>query len=123
MIISDLGYLFVAKVIDIQNDERRRDRRRPVLLSGRLDGSPVKIIDVSMGGVRCAIELEGEEDISHESDTDLTLEIDGRSGDTHSFTVRVTWVNERSGTLGAAFGSLSDRQFLVLEKVMLGRPI
>ena len=123
MIISDLGCFSVAKVIEIKDDERRRDRRRPVLLPGRLDDKPVKIVDVSLGGVGCAIELEGGEDCSYESDRDLTLEIDGRSGDTHRFTVRVTWVDERSGTLGAAFGSLSDRQFLILEKLMLGRPI
>ncbi len=76
-----------------------------------------------MGGVGCAIELEGGEDCSPETDSDLILEIDGRSGATHQFTVRVTWTSEESGTLGAAFGALSDNQFRLLEKLILGRPV
>jgi hypothetical protein len=118
-----LGFWFVAKVIDIQSGERRRDRRRPVLLSGRLDGCAVQVVDVSLGGVGCAIELESGEDWTSLPESDVILEIDGRSGQTYRFAVRVTWINEDSGTFGATFSALSDVQFRVLEKLTLGRPI
>ena len=116
----------MAKVVDIQNDERRRDRRRSVLVSGRLDDRPVKILDVSLGGVGCAVELAGGDledgqDYIPPGDGYLTLEVEGRSGATHLFLVQVTWVNEEAGTFGAAFGALSDDQFRVLEKLIIGR--
>jgi len=118
----------LAKVVDIQSNERRRDRRRSVLVSGRLDGRPVKILDVSLGGVGCAVELQGGDledgqDYTASSEGYLTLEVDGRSGNTHRFLVQVTWVNESSGTFGAALGALSDDQFRVLEKLIIGRPV
>ena len=113
----------MAKVIDVQSGERRRDRRRPVLLSGRLNGCAVKVVDVSLGGVGCAIELESTEDCEPLPESDVTLEIDGRGGETFRFSVRVTWLDEDKGTLGAAFCALSDAQFRLLERLTLGRPI
>ena len=52
----------MARVIGIQNVERRRDRRQDVLLSGQLDAHPVKIVNVSFGGVGGAIEILGSSD-------------------------------------------------------------
>jgi hypothetical protein len=112
----------VARVIGIQNVERRRDRRQGVLLNGQLDAHPVKIVNVSFGGVGGAIDILGSSDYTPPEGVNLPLVIESASGRVEDFIVQVTRVNGRRGTFGARFVEMTDHQFRVLEKMTTGRP-
>ena len=112
----------MAKVIGIQNVERRRDRRQEVLLAAQLDAHPVKILNISFGGVAGVIEILGSTDYIPPEDAELPLVIEGRSGSAQDFTVQVIRADARAGTFGARFINMTDDQFRVLEKMTTGRP-
>lgn len=111
----------MARVIGIQNVERRRDRRQDVLLSGQLDAHPVKIVNVSFGGVGGAIEILGSADYTPPEGVSLPLVIESASGNVEAFTVQVSRVDARRGTFGARFVEMTDHQFRILEKMTTGR--
>ncbi len=93
------------------------------MLEGRLDGHPIKVLDVSFGGIGGAIEIVGHGDYQAPADENLRLEIEIGKDQTLIFEVIIVRLMEPAGTFGAQFVSLSDEQFRVLEKLTMGRPL
>ena len=110
----------MAKVTDIHGKERRRDRRRGVILDGRLDGHPVRVLDVGFGGIQGAIEISGESEQLPIIGREYRLELDDGSG-TVWFVITVVRVNLGKGLFGAHFTGLDDEQYRNLERLILGR--
>ena len=91
------------------------------MLDGQLDAHPVRILDVSFGGVGGAIEILGSLDYKPETEVDLPLVIEGRNGAVEAFTVQVLRLDDKAGTFGARFVNMTDHQFRVLEKLTTAR--
>lgn len=111
----------MARVVDVMKEERRRDRRRDVLLSASIDGVPVQVVDVSISGVKGALEiLAAPGHVFREgARTAITFE-DGPEG-CQSFDVEIVRVADGSGQFGARFVDLTDQQYRMLERAVLGR--
>ena len=113
----------MAKIIDVTPDERRRDWRRTIVLDALLDGHPIKILDVSFGGVGGAIEIVGQAEYHPELGRILPLSIESERGNTITFEVEIIRLLEPNGVFGARFTSLNDEQFRAVERLTMGRSL
>ena len=113
----------MAKVTNVYGKERRRDRRRDVMLHGRLDGHRVRILNVSFGGVEGAIEISGESEHLPIIGAEYHLELDDDGAETVRFLITVVRVNMGKGLFGCRFAGLDDNQYRNLERLVLGRSL
>ena len=91
------------------------------MLEGRLDGRPVRILDVSFGGMKGAIEILGESERLPIIGSEHPLELESKGFETVRFSVTVVRVNMHRGTFGARFHELNDQQYRNLEGMIMGR--
>lgn len=110
-------------MVDITENERRRDWRRPVLLDATLEGHPIKILDVSFGGLKGVVEIIGHSEFQPPVNKPLSLSIATKDGGSINFNLTVLRLSDPSGKFGARFDGLNDDQFQVIERLTLGRPI
>ena len=114
----------MSKIVEVADMERRRDRRRETLLEGRLQGHPVSIVDVSLGGLGAAVHFVGHVDgWVPDLGGDSTLELLADSGEVHSFEVEVVRCDPVDGHFGVRFLSLDDHQYGVVERLVMGRKV
>ena len=114
----------MSKIVEVSEMERRRDRRRETLLEGRLQGHPISIVDVSLGGLGAAAHFVGHGDgWVPDLGGDLTLELLSHSGEVHGFDVEVVRCDPVDGHFGVRFLSLDDHQYRVVERLVMGRRI
>ena len=113
----------MAKVIEVGLEERRRDRRRPIMLEGRLEGHTIAIVDISFGGLAGAAELLGKSSWLPEAGREMELELAPNSGKARTFTIEIIRVDPVDGQFGARFLGLDDAQYRVIERLMMGRSI
>ena len=110
----------MAKVVEVGLKERRRDRRRPVMLEGRLEGHAVAIVDVSFGGLAGAVEFLGKSTWLPEFGSEMVLELAPNTDKARTFAVEIIRVDTIDGQFGARFLGLDDAQYRFIERLMMG---
>ena len=114
----------MSKIVEVAEVERRRDRRRETLLEGLLQGHPISIVDISLGGLGAAVHFVGHaEDWVPDLGGDASLELLCDSGTVHAFEVEVVRCDPVDGHFGVRFLSLDDRQYNVIERLVMGRKV
>ena len=111
----------MAKPLNIKSEQRRKDPRRDVLLAARLDGMPVRLLNLSFGGVEIALEQSRGMDPLPVIGSEHLLEFDGVAPRTAKFLVSVIWVGKGNGLCGACFQDLDDQQYEKLDRLIMGR--
>ena len=91
----------MAKALNIESEQRRKDPRRDVMLLGRLDGTPVRFLNLSFGGVEIAMEQSFGMDSLAIIGSEHLLEFDGAAPRTAKFLVSVIWAKRSDGIFGA----------------------
>ncbi len=114
----------MSKIVEVAEMERRRDRRRETLIEGRLQGHPISIVDISLGGLGAAVHFVGHvdgwvPDIGGEANLELLSE----TGELHAFDVEVVRCDPVDGHFGVRFISLSDEQYRLVERLVMRRKI
>lgn len=113
----------MARIIDLKQAERRRDRRRETMLEGRLGGHAISIVDVSFGGLGAAVDFVGQSDWLPEDGEEAKLELLTASGEVHIFDVEIIRSSPIDSHFGARFLRLDDDQYRLVERLMMGRSI
>ncbi len=102
--------------------ERRRDRRRALLLAAELEGAAVEVLDVSLGGMRigCA-GVPGS--IMRRLNTDDIVQLVLRAGDEPAlrFGVRLTRHYRLARAIGVRFDGLPPAHYRLVERLVTGR--
>ena len=121
----------MGKVIEVGYQERRRDRRREVAIdatlkpsiAARLDGYSIRVLDVSFGGI--GGELAGDDAAARlpPLGAKATLILMPPSGEKIAFRVEVVRRDKDGRGFGARFTTLSDREYRVVERLTMGRPL
>jgi len=111
----------LAKVVDVKKEERRRDRRRDVLFGASIDGVPVKVVDISISGVKGALEILAAPGHVFQEGARTVITFETGPEETQTFEVEIVRVADASGQFGARFVDLTDRQYRMLESAVLGR--
>ena len=111
----------MAQALNIGSAQRRKAPRRDVLLAARLDGTPVRLLNLSFGGVEIAMEQSLGIDPLAIIGSEHLLEFDGVAPRTAKFLVSVIWAERSEGLFGACFQDLDDQQYEKLERLVAGR--
>ena len=113
----------MSKIVEVSGAERRRDKRRPSFIKASLNGQPITILDVSLGGLGGTIELHHETgDLPAPGDL-ATIELEPDSDKAILLTVEVIRADRELGLFGAHIVEMGDSQFRALERLTLGRPL
>ena len=113
----------MAKALNIESEQRRKDPRRDVLLAASLDGMPVRLLNLSFGGVEIALEQSSSSDAPPVIGSEHLLEFDGVAPRTAKFLVKVIWVETGDGLFGACFEDLDDQQYGKLDLLIMARAL
>lgn len=113
-----------SRVIGYIDQERRRDRRREVIITASLDEQDINILDIGLSGF-------GAEGAFERHDRTTWPELDGRAE--LRFTdfkersllllVEITSVDTKTGRFGGNFLELSGMAFDVIQDLMLHRDL
>ncbi len=102
--------------------DKRRDQRRPVSLAGSIDGTPVKLVDVSFAGVGGGfMELSSAADLTIGEGEVTTLTFKTADGQQVTLKITIQRIDLKSGAFGATFTALSGKQFDAIERLMFPR--
>ncbi len=102
--------------------DKRRDQRRPVSLTGSIDGVPVKLVDVSFAGVGGGVlELRNAAELTIGEGELTTLAFTTAEGRQVTMKITIQRIDPKSGAFGATFTALSGRQFDTIERLMFPR--
>ncbi|WP_343562886.1 PilZ domain-containing protein [Kiloniella sp. b19] len=128
----------MGKVVSIHNKERRKDMRRPVRISARLNGWPVEVVDISVtgAGVGEAVQDKASDDnpdiLISEPVTDfgrfpveigdiMKLEILPENSETFDLQLEIVRKDDRRNNLGGRFVQINNPAYNKLEKMVIGR--
>ena len=112
----------MARVIAITTQNRRRDNRRRVMLPALLNGQPVEIEDVSLGGISASsLEILSDEGVALTPGQIATLRLPRDSDQAQTLTLEIVRVSLENGSIGARIVGLDDREYRMIEKLVLGR--
>lgn len=105
----------------VKPKNRRRDRRRHLDLSAKLDGQAVTLTDISVTGFGAAIDATGAKvpdlPVGYRGKLEIWLK-DGRHLQLAMVIKRAVAPN---GDFGGHFENLSDEHFRLIEALLLGR--
>ncbi len=113
----------MSKTIEVSAAERRRDRRRPTFVKAALNGEPITILDVSLGGFGGTIELSGNDEALPEVGDLAKLELNPDAPDAVTLSIEVIRCDHDLKLFGAHIVEMSDDQFRRLERLTMGRPV
>ena len=101
----------MAEVGEEGGVERRRHKRSPSFIKAEMNGQPITILDVSLGGVGGTIELRGDTDILPEPGEDGTVTLLPDDGASITLTVEVVRVDSQAHLFGARIVEMGEEQF------------
>lgn len=114
----------VSRVVGYANQDRRKDRRRDVVLDAKLDDQDVKILDIGLSGFGATG--------AYETHARTTWPVENSRGEL-SFTdfrgrkiemlVVITYADGESGRFGGNFLELSGTAFDSIQDLMLHRDL
>ena len=111
----------MGKVSDVMQEERRRDRRREVLIGASINSVPVKVVDLSIAGVRGAIEILSTSGHQFQEGVRMVMKLDDAPAESEIFEIEIVHTTDSDGMFGARFVDLTDSQYRLLEQAVLGR--
>ena len=112
----------IMTIVKRREKENRRDRRQEIKLSLNYQNNNFKIIDLSLGGL--AISAEAATFIeSQEVEVILKRESTDESEDNINISLIVKRVDHKKNEVAFQFGSLSEKQFSVIESYLIGRAL
>ncbi len=107
--------------ITVKGKERRRDRRRHLNLSGRIQGHDVFILDISITGFGAAADATNVAKLHLPEGHHTRLEVWLDDGRRLEIDVEIKRGITQDGLFGGCFISLPDEYFRIIEALMLGR--
>jgi hypothetical protein len=113
-----------SRVVGYIDQERRRDRRRAVIMPATLDGQDIRILDIGLSGFGADGAFE-RHDKSIWPETGARAELaftDYKSRDMLML-VEITSADHETGRFGGSFIELSGLAFNVIEDLMLHRDL
>ena len=102
--------------------EHRRDKRRSFEIPASLNGVPVLVTDLSLGGVAAgadAIEIDGETTLDLRPGQCAVLRLPRNGNHSKSFEVEIVRSERREGRVGLRFTALNDDQYRLVEQLVL----
>ena len=99
----------MPQALNIRSEQRRKEPRRDVMLAARLDGAPVRLLNLSFDGVEIALEQSCGIDPLPVIGSEHLLEFDGVTPRTPKLLVSVVWVENGGAIFGARFQELDDQ--------------
>lgn len=105
----------------VKGKERRRDRRRHLNLSGRIQGQDVFVVDISITGFGAVADATNAAQLHLPEGHHTRLEISLDDGRRLEMDVEIKRAVTKDGLFGGRFISLPDKYFRIIEGLMLGR--
>ncbi len=96
--------------------ERRRHERHASFIKAEMNGRPVTILDVSLGGIGGTIELRGDTDILPEPSEHGTVTLLPDEGASVTLTVEVVRVDADAHLFGARIVEMGEQQFEFMQQ-------
>lgn len=114
----------VTRVVGFAEQDRRRDRRRDVVIDALLDGEDIQILDIGLSGFGAAGAYERHDrTIWPKPDTKAELEYTDFRGRKIEMIVEITNSDPESGRFGGNFLELSGASFDAIQDLMLRRDL
>ena len=110
-----------ARVVAVKRQERRRDRRRPVVIQSALGSWNALVTDISSGGIGGAIDISQGEDVSLEIGQRIQLVMPDTAQGSLTFTLEVTRAPQADLRFGARFVDIDEAQYRLIESYVTGR--
>jgi len=113
-----------SRVVGYIDQERRRDRRRAVIMDATLDGQDIRILDIGLSGF-------GADGAFERHDKTIWPELGGRAELVFTdykarrvlMLIKIEAVDAETGRFGGSYIELSGLAFNVIEDLMLHRDL
>ena len=112
----------MAQSGETTHNERRRHTRHPSFIKAEMNGQPITILDVSLGGVGGSIELRGDTDILPEPGEEGTVTLVPDEGDSVMLTVEIVRVDAEAHLFGARIVEMGEEQFEFMKQHFAEEP-
>ncbi len=113
----------MVRVTEVGAAGNRRHERRPSFIKAELNGQPISVLDVSVGGVGGTIELRGDSDSIPESGEMATIVLQPDGTQPVVLTVELIYVDRGLNLFGAQIVEMSDDQFQIIKRLSVGKPL
>jgi len=107
--------------VTVKRKERRRDRRRPLLLGARLGGQEVTLTDLSAAGFGVALDATDRRPYGFRAGQRLRLELIPQGREPIEFAVEIVRPLGENGIVGGVFVDLTDAAYNTIESLLTGR--
>lgn len=103
--------------------ERRKHKRHASFIKAEMNGQPVTILDVSLGGIGGTIELRGDaSDIPRQGDQAQVVLRPDKGGPT-TLTVEVVRIEREQNLFGARIVEMGEEQFEFMKRYFADQPL
>ncbi len=111
----------IARVVAVKRKERRRDRRRTVVIRSAIGSWTAVVTDISSGGIGGLLDIMGSEDarLRPGQRVEAILPLDDL--ESLAFTLVITRGLGVDLSFGARFEGVTDAQFRLIESYVTGR--
>lgn len=118
------GRDMVTRVVGFANKERRRDRRREIVIESTLDGAPIDILDISLSGFGAAGAKEVSKGVTWPTAGQRAeLKFTDYKGREVLVLVKITNITVEDGRFGGTYFELPGEAFDVIQDLVMHKDL
>lgn len=113
-----------TRIVGFANQDRRKDRRRAIVMDATLDDQDIKIHDIGLSGFGAVgAYIQHDKTPWPELDSTAELKFTDFKGRKVMLLVSITSLDAENGRFGGSFVELSGQAFDVIQDLMLHRDL